>query len=109
MSTTNSSVLRFIGLDVHKRSVTVGAVDREQQIVLRPRRLDWAEFDQWSQSHLHSTDAVVLEATSNAWHLYDQLHPLVASVTVANPLLIKWISSANVKTDPQDAIKLARL
>jgi transposase len=109
MSTANSSVLRFVGLDVHKRSVTVGAVDREQQIVLRPMRLGWAEFDQWSQSHLHSTDAVVLEATSNAWHLYDQLHPLVASVTVANPLLIKWISSANVKTDPQDAIKLARL
>jgi transposase len=72
-------------------------------------RLSWGEFEQWHLSHLHPTDAVVLESTTNAWHLYDQLCASVASVTVANPLLIKWISSANVKTDPHDAIKLARL
>jgi ABC-type maltose transport system permease subunit len=38
----------------------------------------------------------VLEATTNAWHLYDQLVPLVASVQVANPLLVKAISAASV-------------
>lgn len=107
--TSNTSILRFVGLDVHKQSVTLGAVDPEQQIVLRPLRLSWGEFEQWATSHLHPTDAVVLESTTNAWHLYDQLSPRVASVTVANPLLIQWISSANVKNDAQDAIKLARL
>jgi len=109
MATANNSIQRFVGLDAHKRSVTVGAVDPEQHIVLRPLRLRWDEFEQWRVAHLHPTDAVVLESTANAWHLYDQIHPGVASVTVANPLLIKWISSANVKTDAQDAIKLARL
>lgn len=109
MATTNNSIQRFVGLDVHKRSVTVGAVDHEQQIVLRPMRLSWGEFEPWRQSHLRPTDAVVLESTANAWHLYDQIRSTVASVTVANPLLIKWISSANIKTDGQDAIKLARL
>jgi transposase len=72
-------------------------------------RLGWDEFEQWRLSHLYPTDAVVLESTANAWHLYDQINPSVASVTVANPLLIQWISSANIKTDAQDAIKLARL
>ena len=38
MSTANSTVTRFIGLDVHKRSVMVGAVDAQQQIVVRPFR-----------------------------------------------------------------------
>ena len=106
---TNSSILRFVGLDIHKRSVTVGAVDPEHHVVLRPLRLGWEEFDSWCLGHLLSTDAVVLEATANAWHVYDRIYSRVASVTVANPLLIRWISSANVKTDAQDAIKLARL
>lgn len=106
---TIRSILRFVGLDIHKRSVTVGAVDAEHHVVLRPLRLGWEEFDSWCLTHLLPTDAVVLESTANAWHVYDRIYPRVASVTVANPLLIQWISSANVKTDAQDAIKLARL
>lgn len=109
MSTSNVQATRFVGLDVHKRSVTVGAVDAHQQIVLRPFRLTWPEFELWQQKHLHSTDVVVLEATTNAWQLYDQVVSRVASVTVANPLLVKWISSAAIKTDPHDTLKLARL
>ena len=109
MSTPNGPVTRFVGLDVHKRSVMVGAVDAQQQVVLRPHRLSWDEFALWQQQHLQATDAVVLEATSNAWHLYDQIVTQVASVTIANPLLVKWISSASIKTDGQDTLKLARL
>lgn len=109
MSTSNVQAVRFVGLDVHKRSVMVGAVDAQQQILLRPFRLSWGEFETWCTQHLHPTDAVVLEATTNAWHLYDQLVCRVASVTIANPLLIKWISSASIKTDGHDTIKLARL
>ena len=84
---------RFIGLDVHKHSIVVAAVDKEQQILLRPRRVALPEFVDWAQTHLQSTDAVVLEATANAWQVYDQLAPLVASVTVAHPLLVKAESS----------------
>jgi transposase len=52
---------------------------------------------------------VTLEATSDAWHLYDMLAPLVASVTVANPIQVALIAKARVKTDPRDALTLARL
>jgi transposase len=52
---------------------------------------------------------VVLEATTNAWTLYDQLAPLVQEVKIAHPLLIKLISSARVKTDTRDTLHLARL
>ena len=51
----------------------------------------------------------MLEASSNAWLLHDQLAPLVASVTVAHPLGVKLIAPARVKTDGRDTIKLARL
>jgi len=109
MSASNVQATRFVGLDVHKRSITVGAVDAQQNVVLRPRRLSWPEFELWRKQQFRPTDVVVLEATTNAWHLYDQLVPCVASVTVANPLLVQWIGSAAIKTDPHDTLKLARL
>ncbi len=52
---------------------------------------------------------MVLEATSNAWLLYDQLQPLVAEVVVAHPQAVKLIAAARVKTDSRDTIKLASL
>src|SRR5215467_2362880 len=61
------------------------------------------------KEHLCLTDAVVLEATTNAWHLCDQLRPLVSSVTVAHPNLVKLITTARVKTDARDTLHLARL
>jgi hypothetical protein len=103
------SAERFVGLDVHKRYVVIGAVNAGQQIVLNPRRIDLDDFLSWCQQHLRSTDAVVLEATTNAWHLCDQLRHLVSFVTVAHPLLVKVISTARVKTDARDTLHLARL
>ncbi len=100
---------RSVALDVHKQYVVVGAVNAQQQVVLSPRRVDLDDFLSWSQQHLRSTDAVVLEATTNAWHLCDQLRPLVTSVTVAHPLLVKLITTAKVKTDARDTLHLARL
>lgn len=52
---------------------------------------------------------MVLEATSNAWLLYDQLQPLVAEVVVAHPQAVKLIAAARVKTDKRDTMKLASL
>ena len=51
-------------------------------------------------SILRNTDVVTLEATSNAWHPYDKLMLLVASVTVANPMQVALIAKTLVKTDP---------
>ena len=100
---------RFVALDVARSSVMVAAVDARQQVVLKPRRVAVDELERWSREHLTGTDAVVLEATANAWHLHDQLRPLVASVTVCHPLLVKLIAAARVKTDRRDALNLARL
>ena len=64
------------------------------------RRIDFEDFDVWIRKHLRKTDMVTLEATSNAWHLYDKLVPLVASVAVANPMQIALIAKTMVKTEP---------
>ncbi len=98
-----------MALDVHRSYLGVGAVDSQQHIVLSPRRFGFASFAAWACTQLSEADAVVLEASANAWVLYDQLEPLVGQVTVAHPLAVKLISAARVKTDARDTIKLARL
>lgn len=100
---------RYVALDVHRTYVVVGAVDAQQAVVLAPRRLHLDELLPWAQQHLGAGDAVVLEAMSNTWHVYDQISPLVSSVTVAHPLMVKMITASRVKTDRHDVLRLARL
>src|SRR5262249_14288543 len=100
---------RFVALDVHKLYVMVAAIDAAQQVVLTPRRMSLERFAQWAPEQLTHRDQVVLEATTNAWTLYDQLAPLVQEVKIAHPLLIKLISAARVTTDTRDTLHLARL
>ena len=107
--TTSTPITRYLALDIHRDYLTVGAVDSQQQIVLTPRRFGFESFAVWAVTHVSRSDAVVLEATANAWVLYDQLTPLAGSVTVTHPLAVKLITAARVKTDARDTIKLARL
>jgi transposase len=102
-------VKRYVALDVHKHYVMVAALDAEQHVVLPPRTMSLERFAAWAPEQLSPTDQVVLEATTSAWTLYDQLAPLVQEVKIAHPLLIKLISSARVKTDTRDTLHLARL
>ena len=104
-----SSPPRFVGLDVHKDYVQAAILDVHLNVVLGPRRVDIHRLEAWARENLTSVDRVVLEATGNAWHVVDQLRPLVASVIVANSLLIKPMMSGKVKTDDRDAVHLARL
>jgi transposase len=107
--TTCSPATRFVALDVHRQYLVVGAVDAQQHVVLSPRRFGFEAFQDWAPTHLTVGDMLVLEATSNAWLLYDQLKPLVADVIVAHPQAVKLIAAARVKTDSRDTIKLASL
>jgi transposase len=100
---------RFIGLDIHKDYLVWVAVDERQNVLQSPRRVNFRDLSLWMNEHLQATDAVVLEACSNAWTLYDQLAPRVCQVTVAHAAHVKWIASSLIKTDKRDALVLARL
>jgi len=105
-----SDCKRFVGIDLHKHFVVVAAVDAQQQLVLKPTgRIDLDDWPAWAAAHLGPQDAVVVEATGNAWWCYDIVAPLVGRAVVANSLQVKWIAAAAVKTDKHDAVKLAKL
>ena len=100
---------RFVGLDLHRHDVMVGAVNAQQTIVLNPQRVTLRRFALWASRHLQPTDQVAIEATTNTWALYDLIVPHVAKVIVAHPQQVRLIASAKVKNDKRDALILAQL
>lgn len=100
---------RYVALDIHKHYCVVAGVNREGQKVLEPVRVEHEDLEEWLRKRLQPSDQVVIESTTNAWHVHDLLEPLVERVAVANPIKVKQIAQARVKTDIRDTLILARL
>lgn len=100
---------RYVALDIHKHYCVVAGVDREGKVLLQPVRVEHPDLEGWLKKNLRTSDQVVLESTTNAWHVYDLLEPLAERVVVANPIKVKQIACARVKTDIRDTLILARL
>jgi transposase len=100
--------MRVIGLDVHRSFAQVailehGAVrDHGRFAMEREAVLHFART-------LRKDDDVVLESTVNTTAIVRLLSPFVRRVVVANPLQVRAIAWAKVKTDKIDAATLARL
>src|SRR4026208_1248595 len=102
-------IRRYVGLDIHKHYCVIAGVDRDGRVVLPPVRVEHADLEGWLKKNLQETDYVVIESTTNAWHVYDLLEPLAEGVVLANPIKVKQIATARVKTDIRDTLILARL
>src|SRR6266540_4623188 len=100
---------RYVALDIHKHYCVIAGVDREGRVMLQPVRVEHADLEGWLKKNLRASDHVVIESTTNAWHVYDLLSPLAERVVVANPIKVKQIACARVKTDIRDTLILARL
>jgi transposase len=99
---------RVIGLDVHR---TFAEVVFWEDGRLRPAgRVDMTRSGLEGFGHtLTKTDEVVVEATGNAMAVVRVLSPYVARVIMANPLQVRAIAHARIKTDKIDAGVLAQL
>jgi transposase len=103
-------MIRYVGLDVHKRVVEACLVGAAGQIVLRERfALSRQTLKLFATKILRPGDQVALEATTNCWAVSDVLRPHVARVVVSNPMATKAIAQAKVKTDKVDAHVLGQL
>jgi transposase len=102
-------IQRYIALDIHKEYVMVGAMDKAQEWVIRPRRVEMQQFRKWAGNNLCVGDAVVIETTTNVWDIYDIVAPLVTRPVVAHAGAVRQIAEARVKTDTEDIKRLLRL
>jgi transposase len=99
----------FYGLDLHKRFIQVCRIDSDgrarHDFQVETTRDAITAFAQT----LGPDDAVALEATFHTWAVWELLVPHAGRVVVANPLQVRAIAHARVKTDKVDAHILAQL
>jgi hypothetical protein len=104
-----SGIERYIGLDIHKEYVLVGGQTVRQEWVMQPRRVGIEKLREWAGANLRKGDALILEATTNVWDVYDSVAPLVNYTVVAHAGGVRQIAEARVKTDKKDIERLIRL
>jgi transposase len=99
--------MRYVGIDLHKRSITVCVVDQDRN-VLQTRRFacaDTARIDAFFAG-LGPFQAVV-EATASYEWLWQRLEPLAARLVLAHPGKLRVIAESTRKSDKLDARVLA--
>jgi transposase len=102
--------MRFIGLDLHKRTLEVCILSEKGTVLARHSVVcERTALTRFAEEFLEETDKLAVEATTNTWIVADILRPFVAARVVGNPLQIKAIAQAKVKTDKIDAEVLANL
>ncbi len=102
-------ITRFFGMDIHQEFAMIVGVNNRQEIIYRVRKVLMQELDSWAAQELTKSDAVVIEVTTNAWHVVDVLSEYAGQVAVANPYKTRLIAEAQVKNDKVDALVLAKL
>jgi transposase len=103
------TLIRFIGLDIHKKYFVAAGVNRDLNQILAPQEVPIRQLKRWAEKYLTMQDAVVLEMTTNTYPVYDALKLYARSVTVVHPPHVALIVRAQVKTDKKAAITLAQL
>jgi transposase len=100
--------MRIIGLDIHRAFAE--AVAWQEGKLKRIGRIDMHR-DRLTAfaATLSSTDVVVVEATGNAAAVAAVIQPHVKRVVIANPMQVRVIAHAKIKTDTIDAGVLAQL
>jgi transposase len=96
----------YIGLDVHKRTISYCVKDGSGGIhaegTLPATRLD---LDRWTKT-LPQPWTASMEATVFTGWIYDHLQPHAAALKVAHPLMLRTIAAAKKKNDSIDAKKI---
>jgi hypothetical protein len=99
---------KYIGMDVHKETVSIAVLDSSgktvMESVIETQALTIVQFVQGLRGELHIT---LEEGTWAAW-LYDLLRPHVNEVVVCDPRKNALLKTGN-KSDRIDARKLAEL
>ena len=102
--------VRYVGLDVHKRTVEACVLDPTGRRVHGENfPCTRAGLTHFAARWLGPGATCVLEATSHTWAICAVLTPYGGELRVSNPLQTKAIAQAKVKTDRVDARVLAQL
>ncbi len=102
--------MRFVGLDLHKRTLEVCILDATGKVLVRHSVVcERKALEAFARDHLEAAYKLAVEATTSTWAVAAILHPYVAAIVASNPMQTRAIAQAKVKTDRIDAEVLANL
>ncbi|UVK50324.1 IS110 family transposase (plasmid) [Mesorhizobium sp. AR02] len=100
--------MRIIALDVHGSFAQMAILEKGKIRDAGRIDLERSRLLQFAMK-LKPDDEIVIEATGNTSAIVRLLSPFVGRVVIANPILVRAIAWAKVKTDKIDAAVLAKL
>ena len=97
----------YIGLDVHKKTISYCVKDASGQVLQEGKiGATRGDLDSWMKT-LPQPWSVAMEATIFTSWIYDHLLPHAAQIKVAHPPMLRAIAAAKKKNDRIDAGKIA--
>lgn len=98
---------RFIGVDLHKSSITVCYMEESGEYKLATFKVTPKDIEKFKKT-LAKEDSVAVESTGNTDYFVRELEGLVKQVKIINPTQFKIISSSVKNTDASASITIAR-
>lgn len=103
-------MLRFVGCDVHKRTAVFSILLEEgTPFATYTVPVTREALTAFAERQLNREDRLAMEATTNTWAVAGVLRPHVREIVVSNPLKVRAIAEAKIKTDKVDSRVLAEL
>jgi len=103
-------MLRFVGCDVHKRTAVFTILLADGTLFATYTVLVTREaLAAFAERQLAREDRLAMEATTNTWAVAGVLRPFVKEIVIGNPLKVRAIAEAKIKTDKVDSRVLAEL
>jgi transposase len=99
--------MNFIGIDLHKQSISVCVMNQERRVVARKRLPCAAEPQILAFFQAHAPFQAVVEATASYEWLVQLIEPHTDRVILAHPQKLRVIAESVKKTDRLDAQVLA--
>lgn len=108
------NTIKFIGMDVHKKTITIAIAEEGRQNQPRPYGAifnDLDAIDKFCRKMVSTSSQLyfVYEAGPCGYGIYRHLTSKGFDCMVAAPSMIPKKSGDRIKTDPRDALRLARL
>ncbi len=103
-------MLRFVGCDVHKRTAVFTILLEDGRVLATYTVAVTREaLRAFAERQLSAEDRLAMEATTNTWAVAGVLRPFVKEIVIGNPLRVRAIAEAKIKTDKIDSRVLAEL
>jgi len=103
-------MLRFVDCDVHKRTAVFTILLEDGTLLATYTVPVTRETPKaFAEQQLGSEDRLAMEATTNTWAVAGVLRPFVKEIVIGNPLRVRAIAEAKIKTDMVDSRVLAEL